>query len=128
MNTITCFACNESEHSSIYLNRKILYTQEATLVGCTNLNLIEVQLDIYDASSIYSLISIKDMEEFPSTSDYTQVNSFASKPYGIAKNICSLSDHISIWLVDMEEQLELLQNDNLDLMFSEWFDEVSLIT
>lgn len=84
-NTITCFACNELEHlSSTYPNKKNLYTHEATLVGCMTLNLIKVQLDISDASSIYFIVSVEDMEEIPSFSDHTLINSVTANPYGIA--------------------------------------------
>lgn len=85
-NTITCFACNELGHlSSACPNRKNLYTKESTIVGCTNLNLIEVQSDISDTSLVYSIISMDDMEEIPPTTDYSLANSLLAKPYGIAE-------------------------------------------
>lgn len=64
---------------------KNLYTKEATLVGCTNLDLIEIQSDISDTSSIYSIILIDNIEEITPTTDYTLINSFTSKPHGITK-------------------------------------------
>lgn len=85
-NTITCFACNEPWHlSSACPNRKNLYTKEATLIRCTNLDLIEIQSDISDTSSIYSIVSVEDVEEITLTADYTLINSFTSKTWNRRK-------------------------------------------
>lgn len=65
-----------------------LYTREATLIECTNLDMIEVQLDISNTSSIYSIASVEDIDE-STTSDYILINSFTSKPYGISRKIWS---------------------------------------
>lgn len=81
------------------------------MVGCTNLDLIEVQSDISD------IISVDDMEEISATSNYLLVNPFLSKSYGltekydIAKNGMIKQD-----LESLEEQLESLLNTYLNFM------------
>lgn len=76
LNTITYFACNEPGYlSSACPNKKNLYTKESIGVKCTNLDLIEVQSDISDTSSIYSIISVDDKGEVPYATDYSLINS-----------------------------------------------------
>lgn len=120
-NTITYFACNELNHLfSACPNRKNLYIKEAKLVGCTNLDLVEVKFDVSDTSSIYSIIYVEDMEEIPS-SDYTLVNSFLNNPYGLAKKYDISSPFFQKDLDDLEEQLDQLYSKNFNLMFSQFF-------
>lgn len=62
-NTITCFTCSKARHLSLACpHRTILCTREVILAGCTNLDLIEVQSNVVDASSIYSIKSVEDIE------------------------------------------------------------------
>lgn len=87
------------------------------LIGCTNLDLIKVQYDVFDTSSIYSIISADDMKEIPPSSDYTLINSFTNNPYGMTEKYGLPQTMFQHHFDDFEEQLELLQSQNIDLIF-----------
>lgn len=83
-----------------------------------NLDLMEVQSDTSDVSSIYSMISVEDVEETPSSSDYSFINSFIYKPYGMAEKYEFYQNMFQHDLDNVEEQFELLQYSDLNLMYN----------
>lgn len=54
-------------------------------MDCTNLDLLEVQSDISNTSSIYSIMSVDDMEEETSSADYSLINSLANPEEELTK-------------------------------------------
>lgn len=94
-----------------------MYTREAKLVSSTNLDLVEVQSDVSTVSSVYSIVSVNDLEEVLSSFDYTLINSFIDTPYGIAEKYSVINFPLQQHLEDLVESLNDL-TPNFNLMFS----------
>ena len=63
-NKLRCYACGELDHlSNNFPRKKNLYNARSLLLECTNEELVEVDEDISDTETIYSIISIKDEKE-----------------------------------------------------------------
>lgn len=63
-NKLTCFACQEEDHFTTQSPKiKILHNKNAILIKCINIDLLEIDSQLFDNSSIYSIISIDELEE-----------------------------------------------------------------
>ena len=58
-NKLKCYACGEPDHLSTNCPRKKnLYNTRSMLLECTNEELVEIDEEIYDTETIYSIVSI----------------------------------------------------------------------
>ena len=63
-NKLRLYACGELDHlSNICPRKKNLYDTRSLLLECTNEELVEVDEDISDIETIYSIVSVKDGKE-----------------------------------------------------------------
>lgn len=94
------------------------------MIECTYLDLIEVQYDISNISSIYSIIYVDDTDEITSIINYTLINSFISKPHGIAEKyriiptgiVQNEFNPLELW--DLQEEL---QAPKINLMYNQHY-------
>ena len=58
-NKLKCYACGEPDHLSTNCPRKKnLYNTRSMLLECTNEELVEIDEEIFDTETIYSIVSI----------------------------------------------------------------------
>ena len=77
-NKLKCYACGELDHLSTNCPReKNLYNTISMLLECTNDELVEIDKEISDTETIYSIVSIKERKENSDSENEDLINDLA---------------------------------------------------
>ena len=77
-NKLKCYACGEPYHLSTNCPRKKnLYNTRSMLLECTNKELVEIDEEISDIETIYSIVSIKEGKENSDSENEDLINDLA---------------------------------------------------
>ena len=77
-NKLKCYVCEESDHLSTNCPRKKnLYNTRSMLLECTNEELVEIDEEISDTETIYSIVSIKEGKENTDSENEDLLNDLA---------------------------------------------------
>ena len=77
-NKLKCYACGEPDHLSMNCSRKKnLYNTRSMLLDYTNEELVEIDEEISDTETIYSIVSIKEGKEYSDSENEDLINDLA---------------------------------------------------